>query len=290
MSNTEKTGIVMEGGGLRAIFTVGILDVLMENDIYVDGAVGVSAGACFGCNYKSKQIGRGLRYNLAFCDDKRYSGLESFLKSGDAFNADFCYNQIPNKFDPFDYKAFKENPMEFYMVCTDVLTGKAVYKKSDEMNPSSLEWMRGSATIPLAGRIVRVDGRKLLDGGVSDSIPLKFMINRGYKKNIVIKTQPDGYVKKKNRFTPLVRYVYKQYPALVRAVANRHKMYNETLDYIEDMEKEGRCLVLAPDAELGIGNMEKDPENVLRGYLHGREVAIRNLDAIKKYLGIPLIS
>ena len=166
-----KTGLVLEGGAMRGLYTAGILDVLMEEKIQVDGVIGVSAGAVFGCNYKSGQIGRTLRYNMKFCGDKRYGTLHSLLKTGDIYDVDLCYHQIPEILDPFDNEAFAKNPAEFFVVCTDVETGKAVYHKCTDCGRDDLKWMQASASMPLVSKVVEIDGYKLLDGGVADSIP-----------------------------------------------------------------------------------------------------------------------
>ena len=168
-----KTGLVMEGGALRGLFTAGVIDVLMENGITFDGAIGVSAGATFGCNIKSGQIGRAIRYNVKLCKDRRYFSFWSLILTGNLFGKNFCYHKIPEKIDPFDNDAFEKNPMEFYLVCTDVETGKPVYKKCDRLDGGNLEWVRASASLPLVSEIVEIDGMKLQDGGISDSIPLK---------------------------------------------------------------------------------------------------------------------
>ena len=169
-----KTGLVMEGGAMRGLFTAGVIDVMMENGISFDGAIGVSAGAAFGCNYKSGQPGRVLRYNLRFCKDPRFCSVRSLIKTGDMFGADFCYREIPYEHDLFDYKAYAESPMEFHVVCTDVDTGEAVYKKCDALDGEQMEWLRASASLPLAARIVEIDGKGYLDGGIADSVPLKY--------------------------------------------------------------------------------------------------------------------
>ena len=199
-----KTGLVLEGGGIRGIFTAGILDVLMEEGIEFDGAVGVSAGAAFGSNYKSRQSRRAIRYNLRFAKDPRYSSIRSLLATGNLFNAQFCYHDIPEKHDPFDWEAFYKNPMEFYLVATDVETGKPVYHLCDESEDKYdiLEWFRASGSMPLVSRVVEVGGYKLLDGGVADSIPLRFMEEQGYERNLVILTRPAGYVKQPNPLMP----------------------------------------------------------------------------------------
>lgn len=279
-----KTGLILEGGAMRGLFTSGILDVMMEQGIEVDGAVGVSAGACFGCNMKSRQPGRALRYNLKYGRDKRYCSFSSLIKTGDLYNADFCYKQIPRVLDPFDYDALVKNPMEFYMVATDAETGEAAYRKMTTGLDDDLEWMRASASMPLAANLVEVDGRKYMDGGIADSIPLQFFESIGYNRNIVILTQPRSFVKKKNLLVPMMRLVYRKYPKLVDAVAKRHEMYNEETRYIFEQEKLGKVMVLCPDESLGISRTESDPAKLQRVYDQGRELAMKRLEEIRAFL------
>ena len=279
-----KTGLVLEGGAMRGLFSAGVIDRLMEENIKLDGLIGVSAGACFGCNYKSEQIGRALRYNLDYCNDKRYCSFSSLVKTGDMYGADFCYHELPEKLDIFDKEAFEANPMEFYLVCTDVETGEPVYHKMDKVTYDELEWMRASASMPLVSRIVEVGGKKMLDGGVSDSIPLKFWQSLGYEKNIVVLTQPYFYRKKKNILMPFIKAALRKYPCLVDAMARRHEMYNETLDYIAKREREGKLLVIAPEYDLPVGKVEKDPEKLINVYKIGRSITEKRLEEIKAYL------
>lgn len=279
-----KYGLVLEGGAMRGLFTAGVLDVLMENGIEFNGAVGVSAGAAFGCNYKSRQNGRAIRYNLRFCRDKRYCSMHSLLTTGDIYNAEFCYHTIPDKLDIFDAKSFEDNPMKFYTVSTDINTGKPVFKEFSKVNYDELEWLRASGSLPLAARIVRIGGRELLDGGISDSIPLKFMVKQGYEKNIVILTQPRDYVKKPSGSLKLVKCLYRKYPKLIKACAERHKMYNSELRYIRSAENEGKAFVIAPPEKLPVSRIEHDSDRLLEAYRIGRKTAIANLDALKEFM------
>ena len=279
-----KTGLVLEGGAMRGLFSAGVIDRLMEENIKLDGLIGVSAGACFGCNYKSEQIGRALRYNLDYCNDKRYCSFSSLVKTGDMYGADFCYHELPEKLDIFDKEAFEANPMEFYLVCTDVETGEPVYHKMDKVTYDELEWMRASASMPLVSRIVEVGGKKMLDGGVSDSIPLKFWQSIGYEKNIVVLTQPYFYRKKKNILMPFIKAALRKYPCLVDAMARRHEMYNETLDYIWNEEQKGNVLVLCPDDNLPIKRTEHDKAVLKQVYDMGRDVFDRRYEDIKAFL------
>lgn len=274
----------MEGGALRGLFTAGVTDVMMENGISFDGAIGVSAGAAFGCNYKSNQPGRVLRYNTTYCKDPRYSGWSSLIKTGDIYGADFCYREIPTKLDIFDSETFAASPMEFYVVATDVETGKAVYKSCKNGDEADLEWIRASASIPMVSRVVEIEGLKLLDGGISDSVPLKYFESIGYDKNIVILTQPEGFIKKKNSLFPLLKFALKKHPLTVKALANRHIDYNETMKYISEREKSGDILVIRPPVALEISPIAHDPEKMREIYAIGRETASKELNRIKEFI------
>lgn len=279
-----KYGLVMEGGAMRGLFSAGVTDVLMENGITFDGAVGVSAGACFGCNYKSGQNGRAIRYNLRFYKDKRYCSTHSLITTGNMFGAEFCYHTLPDEIDIFDGEAFSKNPMEFYVVATDIETGKAVYHKIKNINYNELEWIRASASMPLASRIVDIDGKKMLDGGIADSIPLRFMQAMGYEKNVVILTQPRDYVKSQNKMLKLVKAKYRRYPEFIKTFENRPKMYNSQLKYISKSEQEGRTLVIAPPKRLPIGHVSHDYDRLLEIYRIGRNTINNMLDDIMNFL------
>lgn len=281
-----KKGLVLEGGAMRGMFTAGVIDVLMENGIEFDGAVGVSAGAAFGCNYKSGQIGRVLRYNTKFCNDKRYGGLGVLLKTGNFYSNEFCYNEVPLKHDIFDFESYKKNPMDFYVVCTDIEKGEAVYHNFTACEGNGFDWIRASASMPMVSQIVEIDGLKLLDGGISDAIPLRFFENLCYNKNIVILTRPKNYRKKKSGIIPLVKLKYRRYSKLIEIMKNRHETYNETLEYIDQKEKDGSILVIRPEAALPIKRTEKDPKALTAVYEIGRKIATERLAEIKSFLEI----
>lgn len=281
-----KTGLVMEGGAMRGLFTAGAMDVMLENGIDFDGGIGVSAGAVFGCNYKSRQIGRVLRYNLRFCHDPRYCSFRSLLKTGNLFGEQLCYHDIPEKLDPFDLETYRANPMEFYVVCTDMETGKPVYKRLDDGANADMDWFRASASMPLVSRMVEADGMKLLDGGIADSIPLKFFESLGYDRNVVILTQPKGFVKTPSRMLPLMRHALRKYPNAYRTLEKRHVEYNAAIAYIAEKENRGEAFVLRPDAPLPVGRVEHDPEKLRAAYDAGRAVAERRMGEMKAFLGV----
>lgn len=279
-----KKGLILEGGAMRGMFTCGVTDVMMEKGIAFDGAVGVSAGAVFGCNYKSAQAGRAIRYNTRFSRDKRYCSFRSLIRTGDLYGADFCYKQLPRELDLFDYEAYKSSSMEFYAVCTDVLTGEAVYKRCDTCDEYEIEWLRASASMPLVSRVVEIDGGSYLDGGIADSIPLSFFESIGYVKNVVVLTQPRGYVKKKNRVLPAMKLFLRKYPRLIDAMERRHEMYNRQCEYVFSRERQGDVLVICPDSALPIGRIEKDPEKLRAVYDIGRENCQRRISEIREFL------
>ena len=278
-----KRGLVLEGGALRGLFSAGVIDVMMKNGIDYDGVIGVSAGSNFGCNYKSRQPGRVIRYNVRFANDPRYMGLRSLITTGNLVGAEFAYHYMPLQLDVFDIATFESDPMEFYLVCTDCLTGEPVYYRMDKVDYDSLEWLRASASMPLVTRPVKVGGRVLLDGGISDSIPLKHFQDMGFDRNVVVLTRPRSYRKEPTKLWPY-RLLMRRYPAITQAMARRHEMYNSQLDYVEREEQAGRIFVIAPEQDLPIGRVEMNVEKMNAVYNIGRETAIALLPRLKEFL------
>ena len=268
---------------MRGMFTCGVIDVLMENGIRFDAAAGISAGAVFGCNYKSRQIGRPIRYNKAYCKDPRYCSIRSLIRTGDLYGADFCYREIPDVLDPFDRETFRDDPMDFYVGATDVMTGECVYHKCTDGGHEDLEWMRASASMPVASKPVGIGGKLYLDGGISDSIPFAFMEKTGYDRNVIVLTQPKGYVKHKT--SVLMKIALRKYPAAAAAMMRRHLMYNRQIEEIEQREKKGTAFVIRPAGPVGTGRIEKDPAKLERAYRMGREEALARLPALREFLG-----
>ena len=256
---------------MRGLFTAGVLDVLMERGVRFDGAIGVSAGACFGCNYKSGQIGRVIRYNKRFARDPRYCSWNSLFRTGDLFNADFCYRELPMELDIFDAAAYAANPMEFHVVATDCATGRPVYKRLDKADEKALRWIQASASMPLVSRPVEIDGREYLDGGLSDGIPLKHFEDIGYEWNLVITTRPHGYRKFPRLRMRLLKPILRRYPAIYLAITTRHIWYNGTLEYIDRRVAEGKAVLIAPKEPLPISRVCHDPGTMQRVYDMGRK-------------------
>ena len=280
-----STALVLEGGAMRGMFTCGVIDVFMENGIDFDACVGVSAGAVFACNYKSRQIGRGIRYNKKYCRDPRYGTIRSLIRTGDIYDADLCYKQIPDVLDPFDRDAIKENPMRFYIGATDIVTGQTVFHECTDGMDEDIEWFRASASLPLVSKAVTIGDRTLLDGGITDPIPYRFMEKKGYDRIVIVLTQHRGYRKKKSAMQPVIELTMKKYPKVIEAMKRRHIVYNAQVRETERREKDGRALVIRPPVPLGITRTEHSPDELERVYQLGRAEALRRLGDVKEYLG-----
>lgn len=278
-----KTGLVLEGGGKRGIYAAGVLDVLLENNIWADGLIGTSAGAVNGCSYVSNQYERNLRYNIRFAKEKKYMSIYSLITTGNVVGTDFAYNILPNKLEVFDYDAFEKSPVAYYVTCSNVETGKAEYIQCKSLRGKNMDYLRASASLPYVSQIVEIDGKKYLDGGICDSIPLKAFQDMGYEKNLVVLTRPMGYIKKPEN-NLLANLYYRKYPAFVTALRNRYAVYNRTLKYIEQQENHGNILVLRPSESIRVGRMEQDPERLKQMYELGKNDAGQMLDAIASFL------
>ena len=276
-------GLVLEGGGMRALFSAGVLDVFLAEDIQVDQIVGVSAGALYGVNYPSQQSGRALRYNKKYIKDKRYISLSNWLKTGNIVSTDFAYQQVPFELDPFDEATYEESSTDFYAVVTNVETGQAEYpliKNAEEQ----IDVLRASGSMPFVSKIVSIKGRKYLDGGIADSIPYQFMQSLGVDRLIIVLTQPYGY-RKEDKKNFLAKAVYgKNYPQLVETIEQRTAMYNQEVSDVEALAKKNQAFVLQPSHPLEVKRLERDPERLQDTYDHGVEVAEKLLVDLKNYL------
>ncbi|MEE3374542.1 MAG: patatin family protein [Acutalibacteraceae bacterium] len=279
-----KSGLVLEGGSMRGLFSAGVMDVLLENNVEFDGAIGVSAGATFGCNYKSKQPGRVIRYNKRFAKDPRYCSFTSLLTTGNLYNANFCYHVLPVKYDVFDFETYRKNPMEFWVVTTDYDTVEPVYHRLDTGDDEDMEWLRASASLPIAAQPVELDGHKYMDGGISDSLPLPFFESQGYDKNVVILTQPKGYIKPVQKALGITKVLLHDNPDMYARLENRHNEYNEQLAYITKREEEGAIVAIYPEESLDIGFIAHDPADMQRVYEMGRATGEKYLSRVQEYL------
>jgi len=280
-----KVGMVLEGGAMRGLYSAGVLDVLMENNISVDGIIGTSAGALFGVNYFSKQKGRVLRYNKRFCKDWRFISKLSLFLTGNIVNKRFAYYKVTKKLDKFDNEKFLENNKEYYAVATNIETGKSDYIKiTDPIK--QLEVFRASAAMPVVSRIVKIDSCKYLDGGIGDSIPLKKCQELGFDKIIVILTQPIDYRKEQisDKNIKMVKSRFKKYPKLIDAILNRHQNYNQTIEKIINLEKNGEIFVIRPSKKININLIERDSNKLQEVYDLGVKDCKKILSKLKKYL------
>ena len=282
----NASGLVLEGGGLRGIYTAGVLDVLGENNISFDGVAGVSAGAVHAVSFLAHQHGRSIRFYLAYSPGNKFMSLRSWIFTGDFANHDFCYNQLPNSLVPFDYDALESSKSSLYLVCTDVETGKPYYHRTRTIRGEQMQALRATASLPMISRIVEFEGHKLLDGGIADSIPVEFLRTLGYTKTVVILTQVAGYRKKKE--VPLFfKWVYRKYPQFIECMEKRYEQYNRTLDIIESLEKSGDICVLRPSQKIQISRIERNPERILSMYELGRADGKKNLERIMEFLNRP---
>lgn len=279
-----KVGLLLEGGAMRGLYTAGIIDTLIEEQIKIDGIVGVSAGALFGMNYKSKQKGRVLRYNKKYAKNKNYMGLYSWLTSGNIINEEFCFNRIVNELDPVDFETYKNSKEDFYAVVTNIETGEAEYIKIDDLkNKEELEYLRASGSMPFVSKIVNINNKKYLDGGIADSIPIEKIMSMGYDRVIVILTRPLEYRKKKSNQT-LSKIYYRKYPKFIKTIENRYKKYNEQVEKIIKLEEEGKIFVLRPSRLVNIKRIEKDVDKIQEMYDLGKEDIKNKLSDLKEYL------
>lgn len=277
-----KVGLLLEGGAMRGLYSAGVLDIFLDNDITVDTIIGVSAGALFGVNYKSKQRGRALRYNLKYANDKRYMGMVPLITTGNIMNKEFCFDVVPYKLDVFDFETYEKTPEEFYAVVTNVETGKAEYIKIDDLD-KKMEYLRASGSMPFVSKFVEIDGVKYLDGGTADSIPIEKMLEMDVDKIIVILTRPIDYRKKKsNEFIP--KFFYNKYPNFVNTINNRYKRYNEQVEKILELEKENKIFVIRPSRTVQIKRVEKDTKKLQEMYDLGIEDANNIINDLKEYL------
>ena len=279
----NKTALILEGGAMRGLYSAGVLDVLMKNNINADVVYGVSAGALFGLNYKSRQIGRAIRYNLKYIKEKDYMGLYSLLTTGNIVNKDFCFRKLVYELDKVDFETYKNNPVAFYVVVTNLQTGKPEYIKIDDVQKDlDMEYLRASGSMPFVSKPVEIKGNLYLDGAIGDAVPFKKGL-ANYERIIVVLSRPQGYRQKKTHLP--YKLFYGKFPKFVETAYNNYKKYNETMDLIEKYESENKIVVLRPSESVKMKRVEKDTNKLQRIYDLGITDSLNNLDKIKEYIG-----
>lgn len=280
-----QAGLVLEGGGMKGIYTAGVLDFFLDKDMMFSGVYGVSAGACHMCSYLSKQRGRALDVNIDYLDIKRYCSVESLLTTGDLFNVDTCYRLIPDYLHPYDHDTFEQYQGKAYSVVTNIETGRPEYLRLRDMRKDIVK-VRASASLPLVSRNVKINGKYYLDGGISDAIPLQKSIVDGNRKNVVVMTKEEGFIRKPSTQLGLIKARYLKYPKVYDLMLERHINYNNTLEYIERQREQGQAFVIRPKRVSDVGRIEKDKKKLLALYEEGYQDAADCYEELKAYLGL----
>lgn len=278
-----QAGLVLEGGGMRGMYTAGVLDFFLDKGIEFSNCYGVSAGSCHLCSYLSKQKKRAYRVSVKYLKNKNYCSIYSLLKTGDIMGADFCYNRIPNELDIYDYEEFEKYKGKAYAVVTNIENGETEYHRLVDMH-KDIQWIRASSSLPLVSRNVEIDGTLYLDGGISDAIPIRKSIEDGNKKNVVVLTKHVGYVRKPTSHLGLLKARYRKYPMVAEIMKKRHETYNETMEFLEEEERKGNIFVLRPQYDSNVGRLEKDKKKLRALYKQGYQDAEKSYEAMKEYL------
>lgn len=281
----DKYGLILEGGGMRGIYTAGVLDFFIENNIEINSCYGVSAGTVNACNYISKQKGRTYELDTGYLDNRDYASVYNLITTGNYFGTEMCYHKVPLELNPFDFETYNKFDGDFYAVVTNCETGKPEYMKIKDMK-KDIDIIRASCSLPLMAQMVKIGEYNYLDGGISDSIPVRQSVKDGNNKNVVILTRDTDYRKKANELLPIIKLKYKKYPNLVKAIEQRHISYNRTLEYIENQRKAGNIFVIRPEEPVKIGRLEKSKEKLDELYRIGIKDAKRNYNELKEFLGI----
>lgn len=281
--NKPEIGLVLEGGGMRGVYTAGVLDAFLDIGLEFDGTLGVSAGSCHAASFLSRQRGRAYRVNVSYLNDWRYCSVRSWLKTGDFFGAEMLYDTIPNQLDPFDHEAFAQRRGWFRAVMTDVDSGEACYPLLEDMHHDVI-YIRASSSLPLLSNLVEIDGHRYLDGGISDSIPVQAAMDFGCQKNVIVLTQCPEYRKKPNELMPFIRRKYRRYPKLIELMENRHLRYNAELEKIDQLQREGKVFVIQPEKPVTIGRLEKNRSELHALYRQGVEDGQKQANALRAFM------
>lgn len=278
-----QAGLVLEGGGMKGVYTAGVLDFFLDKGMEFSSVYGVSAGACHMCSYLSGQRGRALEVCVDYLDTRKYCSVESLLTTGDLFNVNMAYHLIPEYLNPYDYEAFHKYKGKAYAVVTNIETGKPEYLRIRDMK-KEIDAIRASASLPLVSRNVKYNGKLYLDGGLSDAVPICKSILDGNKKNVVILTKEEGYVRTPSSHLGLIKLRYLRYPKVYELMAGRHLAYNDMMSYLEEQQKNGQAFVLRPKKKSEVSRIEKDSEKLKALYEEGYRDAEENFALLKNYL------
>ncbi|QDP39308.1 patatin-like phospholipase family protein [Radiobacillus deserti] len=283
----KEAGLVLEGGGMRGVYTAGVLEYFMEQSLYFPYVIGVSAGACMAASYLSRQPGRNRAVNIDFVGDKRYLSWRNYIRKRELFGMDFIFDEIPNQLVPFDYDTFLHSSEQLVVGTTDCETGNAAYYGKDKYGEDMLKILRASSSLPFVAPAVSFEGRVLLDGGIVDPIPIKKAQHDGFEKNVIVLTKPAGYLK-----TPPGRisamFKYKKHPKINERLETRYKLYNDTLDYIEEEEMKGNVFVIRPSVSLPVGRVEKKKDRLEELYQLGWKDAETQYERLMEFLGVKI--
>lgn len=280
-----SSGLILEGGGMRGVYTAGVLEYFLENDLFFPYIIGVSAGACQGSSYIARQPGRNRQVTIDYVTHQDYISYRNLLLKKELFGMDFIFDKLPNELVPFDFETFNSAAETFLIGTTDCFTGEPVYFNKNDVPEDILKIIRASSTLPFMAPAIEFKGKTLMDGGISDPIPIRKAIADGVHKSVIVLTKPKGYRKKKSSFSWLPRYVYKDFKGLHKALETRYKMYNETLDYIEALEAKNEVIVIRPSMNLKVGRVERNPDKLTQLYEVGYEDAKEKFAQVNDWLG-----
>ncbi|WKA58042.1 patatin family protein [Planococcus shenhongbingii] len=281
-----KSGLILEGGGMRGVYTGGVLEKFLEEEIFVDYIIGVSAGACNASSYVSRQTGRNHKVTIGSVHHPDYISVKNLLLKRELFGMNLIFDDIPNRLVPFDYDSFHNATEEFVIGTTDCLTGEAVYFEKRQHAKDVLSLVRASSSLPFMAKPVEFKGRLLMDGGVADPIPIRKALEDGVTKPIIVLTKEKGYRKKRNSFAKLMPAFYRQFPGIVKSMESWYLRYNETVEFIEELEVEGKVLVIQPSRFFKMNGMERDTEKLTELYNQGYHDAEEKMLAIKKFISL----
>ncbi|WP_017378738.1 patatin-like phospholipase family protein [Paenisporosarcina sp. TG-14] len=285
-----KSGLILEGGGMRGVYTSGVLECFLENGLFPDYVIGVSAGACNAASYISRQLGRNHQVTIGYVNHPDYISIKNLILKRELFGMNLIFNEIPNTLVPFDFARFTQSPEEFVIGATNCLTGEPVYFNKSTSSKDILTIIRASSSLPFMARAIDYQGSLLMDGGISDPIPIHKALADCVDKPIIVLTKEKGYRKAKSSLTKFTSYFYRDYKGLVNTLENRYQLYNDTLDFIEKLEEEKKAIIIRPSKAFNIGRIERNPEKLTMLYNQGYNDAMANLPYLTDWLGIPNVN